>query len=124
MAKRRYRVGLAATLTLMSILSGGLAEAAATGAILKVSRARISFGKSIFGVTGAISRAQAVNIRNPSRSALTLNPLAVGGANFSDFQIASDNCLATLAAGASCQVKLTFAPTALGQRAAATDDLG
>jgi hypothetical protein len=40
----------------------------------------------------------------------------VGGTNSGDFQIAGNNCPATLNPGSNCQISVTFTPSALGTR--------
>lgn len=106
----------------MAFASGAIdARALAAATSVRISPSRITFGKAILGVVGATTPRKTINIRNPGHSALTLDSIGLAGADASDFAILSDNCPvspSTLAAGARCQVELTFTPTALGQREA------
>jgi hypothetical protein len=69
-----------------------------------------------------------VQLTNTGTAPLTISNVAVTGDNAADFAISSDNCPpapATLGAGASCTVEVTFTPHASGARdatLAVTDD--
>jgi hypothetical protein len=54
-----------------------------------------------------------VTLSNPGNAALAISSISVGGANANNFT-QSNTCGASLAAGASCTITVTFAPTAAG----------
>jgi len=64
------------------------------------------------------SIAKVVTLNNPGTTALTIASIAVAGADPKDFEQASTCPLspASLAAGASCTIDVTFTPTATGSR--------
>jgi hypothetical protein len=84
----------------------------------------LSFGSQRVGTTGAV---QATTLQNSGLAPLTITSIALAGANPGDFS-ESDTCPvspATLAAGATCTISVTFTPLATGSRSAAvsvTDD--
>ena len=61
---------------------------------------------------------QTVTLSNPGGGALAITSVGLAGINAADFSITANTCVASLAAGASCAVTLTFNPTATGTRAA------
>ena len=65
-------------------------------------------------LVGTASQARPVTVVNHSTVAVTLSPISATG----DFSTA-DNCPASLAAGASCTVQVTFSPAAPGLRTGA-----
>jgi FG-GAP-like repeat/Bacterial Ig-like domain (group 3)/Beta-propeller repeat/NHL repeat/FG-GAP repeat len=75
----------------------------------------INFGNQTVGTTSA---AQVVTVTNTTATAYTINGIAVElGLNPTDFS-QTNNCPATLAADASCQISITFLPGGVGQRSA------
>jgi hypothetical protein len=66
---------------------------------------------------GTTSSATNVSIRNPGGTALSL-AIVLAGPNAADYSILTNNCPASLGAGAGCTVGVTFKPTALGSRVA------
>jgi Abnormal spindle-like microcephaly-assoc'd, ASPM-SPD-2-Hydin/Cep192 domain 4 len=74
---------------------------------------------------GTSSTAQTVTLNNTGNTGLVISNLVIGGANGSDFA-ETDNCDGSVSAGSSCNINVTFAPTASGTRAgtlAITDNL-
>jgi hypothetical protein len=70
----------------------------------------VAFGNQLENTTS--TPAQTVTLTNSSTtSVLTITSILISGN--SDFAIATNNCTATLAIGASCSVTLTFTPTTL-----------
>jgi FG-GAP-like repeat/Abnormal spindle-like microcephaly-assoc'd, ASPM-SPD-2-Hydin len=61
---------------------------------------------------GTTSAPQTVTLTNTGTSALTISNLAITGANASEFA-QTNTCGSTLASNASCQVSVTFSPTAI-----------
>ncbi|MGO9648134.1 MAG: choice-of-anchor D domain-containing protein [Terriglobales bacterium] len=72
------------------------------------------------------SPAQNVTLKNTGGASLSINQIAISGANAGDFA-ELNTCGFSLAAGASCTISVTFTPTALGTRSATlgiTDAVG
>ncbi len=82
-----------------------------------LSSSSVSFSNQNVGTTSA---AQTVKLSNSGNAGLTLTTIAISGANAGDFSQAN-NCGATLAAGADCNLNISFTPTAAGSRAATLD---
>ena len=86
---------------------------------LALAPARVAFGDQAVGTTGA---ARAVTLTNTTAAAVTITAITASG----DFAQAN-GCPATLAAGASCTIAVTFTPTAAGPTVGglrvASDDL-
>lgn len=86
-----------------------------------LSPSTLDFGSQ---TTQTTSAGKTVTLTNTGSSAMTISGVAVTGSNAGDFA-QTNTCPGTLAAGASCTATVTFAPTALGSRAASlsiTDD--
>jgi hypothetical protein len=74
---------------------------------------------------GTVSAGKIVTLKNTGTMTLTIDSIAVVGINRGDFLISAMTCGASLAAGASCTVRVKFEPTASGTRSAVlrfTDD--
>jgi len=67
--------------------------------------------------SGTASSPQVVTLTNSGTVAMTLSVISVSGTNAGDFSQAN-NCGTQVAAGASCQINVTFTPTGLGARSA------
>jgi hypothetical protein len=74
----------------------------------------VSFGNQN---TGTTSSAHTVTLTNSGTLALSISSIALSGTNASDFA-QTNNCPASLSAGASCTINVTFTPGALGTRSA------
>jgi hypothetical protein len=81
---------------------------------LYVSPNPLSFGSQKVGTHGA---AQLVTLTNIGPHAIPLSSIALGGTDPGDF-IENSGCGSKLQGGKSCEVKIFFAPTAKGARAA------
>jgi hypothetical protein len=81
---------------------------------LQVSPTALSFAPQSVGIA---SGSQAITLSNSGTSPVTINQISVAGANASDFN-ENSNCSSVLGANASCQVSMTFKPTAVGNRSA------
>ena len=79
-----------------------------TGYDLEVSNSSLTFPDQGLNTT---SNAQTVTITNFSGSTLTINSIAASG----DFG-SNDNCGSTLNNNGTCNIEITFTPTALGSR--------
>ena len=67
---------------------------------------------------GWVSAGQTFTLTNSGNAAVSINSIAMVGANPDDFSIRSDECPASLGAGASCPVTVDFEPSAAGSRTA------
>jgi probable HAF family extracellular repeat protein len=81
--------------------------------------ARLSPSSLNFGAVGigATSPAQIVTLTNVGTTTLTITGMAITGTDAADFA-QYHGCASSLAAGASCVIRVTFKPTALSTRAA------
>src|SRR5207245_2478470 len=61
---------------------------------------------------------EAVTLTNSQSTALTITSIAITGTNGGDFA-QTNNCGASVAAGANCTINVTFTPTARGTRSGA-----
>jgi hypothetical protein len=88
-----------------------------TGALptVTLSSPSIAFGNQI---TTTTSPAQVVTLTNTSAVALTITSIAVTGGNNGDFA-ETNTCGASVAAGGTCTISVTFTPSAVGARASA-----
>ena len=90
--------------------------------LVSVSPLSIKFPAKLVGT----SSTQTVLLTNDQTTSLSINSIAIGGANPADFSSKS-TCGLHLAPGAYCSTSVTFHPTAIGTRTAAlviTDDVG
>jgi hypothetical protein len=78
---------------------------------LTATPASLSFAAQNVGTTSA---AQTVTVRNPGTAAVTLSGVTTGSTEFAQ----TTTCGASLGAGASCAVNVTFTPSAAGARSA------
>src|SRR5207245_168464 len=79
-----------------------------------LSPTSLTFASQTVSSTSAV---QAVALQNGTSSALSITSIAFTGANSGDFA-QTNNCGASLAAGASCSIDVTFTPPAIGARTA------
>jgi len=91
-------------------LSGSGAEPAIT-----ISPTSLNFGIQTLGMT---SSPQGTTLTNSSQVPLIITSIQIAGANIGDFT-QNNNCPSSLAPQNSCQVTVTFTPTATGPRTAA-----
>jgi hypothetical protein len=73
----------------------------------------LSFSNQVIGTT---SSSQTVALTNNQSTALSITTIAFSGTNASDFE-ETDNCVGSVAAGASCSINVNFTPAAAGSRA-------
>lgn len=78
---------------------------------LTATPASLTFATQNVGTTSA---AQTVTVRNPGSAAVTLSGVTTGSSEFAQ----NTTCGASLAAGATCTVSVTFTPAASGTRSA------
>ncbi len=89
-------------------------QQAVNGPIVNLSPNTLSFGQQVLGTT---STPQVVSLSNTGTQTLSISSLNVGGADSGDFS-QSNNCGTSVPAGKSCQISVTFAPSATGPRSA------
>lgn len=87
-----------------------------TGTAPAVSLSATSLTFSNEGV-GSASAAETVKLTNTGNAALSLSTVTIAGTDGSDFSQAN-TCGASVASGATCNVNVTFKPTAAGSRTA------
>ena len=85
------------------------------GATASLAASSLTFASQLVGTT---SGAQQVTLQNVGNQALSITSISLTGAESGDFGL-SQNCGSSLAANASCQISVTFTPTARGTRTAA-----
>ncbi len=91
----------------------GLASTTTT-AVVSISPPYINFGNQIVGITSNPLVSTLTNIGNGT---LSISSVSLTGANVADFA-ETNNCPASLAPKNSCNISVTFTPTAVGTRAA------
>ena len=82
---------------------------------LTATPSSLSFGQQNVGTTSA---PQSLIFTNTGNAVFDVSGIGVTGANAADFS-QNNNCGATLASGATCQVNVTFTPTLAASRTAA-----
>ena len=103
------------TLT-MTGLSVGIPQA-------KLAPASLTFASEGVGTT---STAQPITLSDPGTDTLVISSIAITGTNATDFH-QTNTCGASIVAGASCTISITFDPGAVGSRSATlsvTDNAG
>ena len=85
-----------------------------TGTEVKLAPAGLTF---LLQTVGTTSTAKTVTLTNAARTALTISSITITGANSGDFS-QTNTCPASLGAGRSCTISVTFTPTAAGTRTA------
>ncbi|HRW08390.1 MAG TPA: choice-of-anchor D domain-containing protein, partial [Caldilineaceae bacterium] len=82
---------------------------------INVTPSDIDFGEVN---TGSTAPAQAVTIESLGDVSLSINTISLSGTDAGQFAISSNDCGASVSAGGSCTVQMTFSPTASGSRSA------
>ena len=108
-SNRRYGIPQTSQKTALS----GAATISAPSAAL--SPTSVTFSTEAIGITSA---AKTVTLKNAGTTSLTITAIAIAGTNAGDFA-QTHTCGSSLAVGASCNISVTFKPTANGTRAAA-----
>jgi hypothetical protein len=85
------------------------------------AQASLTPASSNFGTvtTGASSAAATFTLANAGTAALSISSVSLGGANASSFVLGANTCGASLAAGASCTIAVSFTPQTAGNASAA-----
>ena len=97
-------VNVAAPATSQTVTLTGTVPAPA----LTLTPTSINFGNTTRGTTSA---AQSVTVSNSGTAAMTISSITLTGTSAAMYTIASNTCGASLAAGASCTVTVSFAPS-------------
>jgi Abnormal spindle-like microcephaly-assoc'd, ASPM-SPD-2-Hydin/PQQ-like domain len=110
-----------ATLTFTDSASNSPQTVALTGTGVAASGSASVSPTSLSWVYVAVGNrggAKAATLTNSGTSSLTINGIALSGANPGDYQITSKTCGFALAASASCTASVAFAPVTSGTRTA------
>jgi len=94
-------------------LSGSGVSSGTSTPVASLSPTSLAFGNQTVGT----SAAKSITLTNTGTGSLSISGYAITGTNSSDFT-KTTNCLASLGAGASCIISVTFKPTATGTRTA------
>jgi hypothetical protein len=84
--------------------------------LVRLAPASVAF-LQLLRTVGTTSLPQTVNLTNVGSTELDISGITLAGPDSGDFA-QSNNCSPTVAAGASCVIKVTFTPTAQGVRTA------
>jgi hypothetical protein len=87
---------------------------AASAAAVKLSATTLTFASQAAGTSSA---AQTVTLTNSGSTALTLTSITLTGGQADDY-VLTKSCGASLAAGASCTLSVTFKPVSAGTKLA------
>ena len=91
-----------------SITLTGTGVSSTTGPVASTSPTKLTFLSQTIGTASA---SQSVTLSNSGGSSLSITSISITG----DFSL-TDNCGASLAAGVTCTINVTFKPTAAGTR--------
>lgn len=114
-AERVVRTGAYTVLVAVCIafwLVGVDAAKAASAPVVTLSILSLAFGSQHIGVA---SPAQSFTVSNTGTATLSVSSIAISGASIHDF-VQTNTCGTSLAAGASCTIRVTFSPTDFGAR--------
>nr|HEV7952599.1 choice-of-anchor D domain-containing protein [Candidatus Acidoferrales bacterium] len=101
-------------------VTSGLRAIAVTGYPAQFAAPAVTFSPITFAFSGTLigqSASTPIALTNSGFATLTIDAISIAGANQADFS-QTNNCPATLAAGAKCTFNITFSPQAVGERAA------
>jgi hypothetical protein len=109
----------AGSLTIADSVGGGSQVVSLTGSVVGVSKATLTPLNTFFGnnVVGTPSSPSTAVLKNSGTATMNISSMTLSGANYVDYA-SSTTCSSTLAVNASCNINITFTPTALGARAA------
>jgi hypothetical protein len=85
-----------------------------SGSAFTLSTTSLAFGNQALSVT---SSAKTITLRSTGVTAVPITSIAIGGTNPGQFA-QTNNCGTSVAAGASCAIKVTFRPTSTGSKTA------
>ena len=112
-------VGVCNLIVVQRVINASLGETCLTtqtpmSPIASLSTGTLTFGSQQVGTASAV---QSVTLKNTGTAPLSMTSILVSGANISDFT-QTNACGSSLAINASCQVNVTFTPSASGTRTA------
>ncbi|HUI41778.1 MAG TPA: choice-of-anchor D domain-containing protein, partial [Terriglobia bacterium] len=100
-------------------VTGSTQTSALTGTgvapVAHLTPSTLTFASQLVGTTSA---AQTLTLSNTGTATLTITGVTLSGTNAADFALASNTCGASLAAGSSCTIGVTFTPASTGSRSA------
>ncbi len=109
------RASLAVAGNAANVLAVALAGTG-TAAAVRADPASLDFGERPVGDSGEAAR---LNLDNPGTAPLAIKAIAVAGNAAGDFAVVSDRCSGrTLEPSARCSLRVTFLPSAAGERQA------
>ena len=86
----------------------------AAAPVASVTPTTVGFGERAIGTTSL----QSITVKNTGSAAMSITGTSITGAQATDFSVATNNCGASLAAGASCAIAIHFTPKVAGSRSA------
>jgi hypothetical protein len=104
----------AAVITTNDIAGVEMVELTGSATVVELEPASLNFGTQPVGVK---SRVRWITLRNTSASTLHISGIGIGGVDAGDFSQTND-CGRGLLAGTSCELRVTFKPSAEGLRRA------
>ncbi len=116
--------GGAQTVSLLGLATGPPSGSGNAAAGPSLSSTSLSFGNQPIALS---STAQTVTLTNNTGAALSVAGLTIGGASAGDFAEIANSCGASVGAGGTCLIGVSFTPSAAGQRTATlsiTDNAG
>jgi len=114
LAEDHVKFGWALAFCIPLVLAAGAQEApvpdvAATEAAIKIAPSTLDFGAQSVGTT---SPPQTATLTNNGSSQVAVNSIIASGIDFDQ----TNNCGTSLAAGAHCEIQVTFKPAITGSR--------
>ncbi|MGI9073091.1 MAG: choice-of-anchor D domain-containing protein [Bryobacteraceae bacterium] len=108
-----------ASITVTDSAAGSPHTAALSGTGVGVAQISLNPSSLTFGNQNlaSVSAAQTITVSNSGSAALSITSVAIAGTNAADF-IQTNTCGASVAAGASCTISVTFTPALAGARSA------
>jgi len=108
------------SLTINGNVQGGSLTSSLDGTGLTPPAISVNPGTLTFGTTatGSTSSPQTLTIQNTGGAPLQLGARTLAGAGAGDYTLPGDTCGSTVAAGATCQLPVAFAPMQTGTRTA------
>jgi hypothetical protein len=110
-----------ASLTIADNASGSPQSVSLSGSVTAMPVASLSPASLSFGPEndGAATAPQTLTLANTGSALLSISSIAIQGPNFFDF-VQSNNCGASVAAGANCAISVQFKPTSYGYASTAS----
>jgi sugar lactone lactonase YvrE len=105
-----------ATLSVVDAVGTQSAALTGTGTAAAAAKASLTPTSAAYGSVGlgVTSAGKVFTLTNGGNAALPITSISVTGANIYSFALSDNTCKSPLAAGASCAITISFAPTASG----------